>query len=353
MLSDIKFHPPNKPVLDTSLDTLGVGGSVTAFPDQCAQVIEEMANLSLPSDYHLVENVVVSGMGGSALGGRIVASLERQVLKVPVVISTEYHLPNFVSEKSLVIVASYSGTTEETVYSLKEAQARNSKIFVLATGGELAKVAESANLPSYIFQPKHNPSNQPRMALGYSIVSILMLLARCGLIHPLADLGQLPSYLRSRQERSDLYLKTARSLVGRTPVIVSSEHLKGAAHGFRNQINENAKLFADLFDLPELNHHLLEGLSFPKSNPDNLAFLFLKSSKYQESVAKRYPVTQEIVRKNNIPHFQLDFHGPSRLYEAMEMVQAGSFMAYYLALLNGVDPGPIPWVSWYKDQFQK
>src|SRR3990172_5423273 len=178
--------------LDFNLDSLGIWDSLVAFPEQCRQVIREITTQAIPNQCYLAENIVISGMGGSALGGRIVAYLERQTLKIPVIISTEFHLPNFVNEKSLVVVTSYSGNTAETLSSLSEARARNAGIFVLTSGGQLAKEATRYSLPAYVFNPVHNPSAQPRMGLGYDIVAIIALLSRCQLIHPAHDLCKLP-----------------------------------------------------------------------------------------------------------------------------------------------------------------
>ena len=121
----------------SKLDSLGIFESIQALPDQCAQVISEVSQQSIPASCSLVSNIVISGMGGSALGGRVIASLERQTLKIPIVVSTEYHLPNFANEKTLVVISSYSGETEETLSALAEARSRGCQIFVLTTGNSL------------------------------------------------------------------------------------------------------------------------------------------------------------------------------------------------------------------------
>lgn len=343
----------NLPGLNIGLDTLGMSKSLELFPAQCRQVLDEMAHISLPAEFSSVSNIVISGMGGSALGGRVINSLERQTLKTPVIVSTEYHLPNFVNEHTLVVISSYSGNTEETLSSLAEARARNAQIFILASGGKLGSLKEELHLPGYIFNPKHNPCRQPRMGLGYNITALVSLLSRSGLIHSPENLSQLPGFLADRQEQSAHLVEAARSLSGKIPVLVASEHLKGAAHCFKNQINENAKAFAALFDLPELNHHLLEGLAFPKTNSQNLAFLFFSSGKYHPEIVKRYPLTESVAKKQNIPVLEYQVSGPSRLFEVMDLVQAGGIIAFSLALINGIDPGPIPWVDWYKDNINK
>jgi glucose/mannose-6-phosphate isomerase len=331
------------------LDSANLFDSVLAFPKQCSQVIWEMAQEQIPNQCYLSTNIVVSGMGGSALGGRVIASLERQVLRVPVVVSTEYHLPNFVNKNSLVVISSYSGNTEETISSLAESQARDAQVFIITTGGKLAQLARDQKLPHYVFDPKHNPSAQPRMGLGYAVLSLVSLLARCQLIHPVAKLGQLPDYLAGKQANSPKYAELAKDLKGKIPILVTSEHLKGAAHCFKNQLNENSKNFSALFDIPELNHHLMEGLSFPKTNPSNLHFVFFTSKHFHPEAAKRYPITQTVLKKQGISFSQIDLEGPSRLFEVMELIQMGGFVSFYLSQENNIDPGPIPWVDFFKD----
>jgi len=312
-----------------------------------------MAQQPIPSDFPLVSNIVVSGMGGSALGGRVVANLERQVLKVPIITSTEYHLPNFVNDKSLVVISSYSGNTEETIHSLAEARARDAKIFVITTGGTLAEIASKNQLPCYLIDPKFNLSGQPRMGLGYAVFALISLLARCQLINPISHLGDIPEYLTQKQSQTAQFQQLARILKDKIPVLVSSEHLKGAIHCFKNQLNENAKNFVAAFDIPELNHHLMEGLTFPESNSQNLHFVFFNSDNYHPEVKKRYSITMDVVSRQKISHTSIDLSGPNRIFEVMETIQMGGFVSYYLSQENGVDPGPIPWVDYFKDEIRK
>lgn len=344
------IHPRRSVIFESSpIDSLHLFESILALPDQCQQVITEMSQSDVPSACFLAKNIVISGMGGSALGGRIISHLERQVLKIPIVVSTEYHLPSFADEKTMVVISSYSGNTEESLTSLAEARARGCQIFVISAGGKLAEIAANFDLPNYIFTPRYNPSGQPRMGLGYSILTIISLLARCQHIHAQPGLGQLPSFLRTRQKEFPLIDPVVEKFVGKIPVLIASEHLVGAAHAMKNQINENAKTFCALFDLPEADHHLIEGLNYP-DNSQALAFLFLLSSRYHPEVSRRYPLTSQIVRKHHITTEDFFVSGNSTLQEVMDLVQSGAYFAYRLSQLNGVDPGPIPWVDWMKDQ---
>ncbi len=333
------------------VDTLNILPSAKAFPDQCAQVITDMDNsLNLPV-FSDIKNIVVSGMGGSALGGRVLNYLERQALNYPVTVSTEYYLPNFVNHDSLVIISSYSGNTAETLFSLEEAIKRQARIFILTGGGKLAQKATDLNLPGYIFKPVNNPSGQPRMGLGYSLTAIIRLLVMGKLMSSPPDFNDLPKYLKSRQQ-PEAGNRLAQALTGKIPVLVSSEHLKGAVHCLKNQINETAKNFCVAFDLPELNHHLMEGLAFPAANPQNLHFVFFESRHYHPELQKRYPVTKDVLTKQHIGFSDFQVSGPSPVFEVFELIQAGGFLSYSLSQLNNVDPGPIPWVDYFKDRLK-
>jgi len=349
LVKSIITHIRHLPGLGT--DSLGVYAAIGKFPDQCQQVLSEMPLQIIPSECNLVDNIVVSGMGGSALGGRILASLERQVLRIPIIISTEYHLPNFVNRKTLVVISSYSGNTDESLFSLKEAVARNANIFIITSGGKLAQIAMEKKYPAYIFEPRFNPSNQPRLGLGYNIMALVSLLSRCQLITPPDKLSELASFLRSQQPSTQkLAQGISKQLVERIPVILASEHLKGVAHDFKNQLNENAKTMAAFFDLPEANHHLLEGLGFPRSNTDNLVGVFLNSSLYHREVQKRYPITEQVFKKQGIPCIEINGVGPSPFFEAMYLIQMTSYISFYVSQLNGIDPGLIPWVDYFKNE---
>ncbi len=331
------------------MDSLNLYSSVKSLPDQCQQAFLEISQQAIPPACSLVDNIVVSGMGGSALGGRVLAALDRQVLKIPLVVSTDYHLPNFVNHKTLVIVSSYSGNTQESVNSLTEAIVRGAQIFIITTGGKLAQSAVDHHLPAYIFKPNFNPSSQPRMAIGYNIIAIISVLSRCGLIHPQKDISDLKSFLTSKQSLESDYQDFAGFISGKIPVLVSSEHLRGAVHCFKNQLNENAKNFSVAFDIPELNHHLMEGLAYPKTNSQDLVFILFSSGHYHPDVKNRYRLTSDVITKNHIPVRQYSLSASSRFFEVMELIQAGGYISYHLSQLNGVDPGPIPWVDYFKE----
>ena len=274
-----------------------------------------------------------------------------------------YFLPKFVDKNTLVILSSYSGNTEEIVSSAKEVLAKTKKVLVLSQNGKLTQFAKDNNLPGYYgFIPKHNPCNQPRMSIGYQVLGIILLLKKCGLLKvSSASIDKLidkvkkikEKYDFSRPTRQNLAKKTSLSLKNKIPVLVASEHLMGALHVVRNQINENAKQLAFYFEIPELNHHLLEGLKYPLTNQKNLCFILFQSSLYHQRNQIRIKITQKVLTGYQIEFKTIKLEEKNKLEQAFELIQLGCFLSFYLAMLNNLDPTPIPWVDYFKKELKK
>ncbi len=340
-------------------DTGKVLQSVNELPSQVEQTWEEMKKIELPEKYRKAERVVICGMGGSALGGRMVDFLFSEGVRGPIEVYTGYHVPQYADNKTLVVLSSYSGNTEETVECLYEALERNSLIFGISAGGKLAELLKKESLPSYIFNPKHNPSGQPRMSLGYSFTSILALLNRTGFItvseeEITAAVDTLKKLIKDYGVNSpveeNIAKKIADDFFGKVPVIIASEHLLGVAHAFKNQLNENSKTFSLLFDIPELNHHLMEGLKNPSQAREFFKFIFFESDLYSEGVFKRYPLTAEVIEKNGFPYNLYPLRSPTKLEQVFEVLIFGSFVSFYLAYLYQEDVSKIPWVDYFKSK---
>ena len=343
----------------SALDSKNILASIEKLPDQVEQGWNDLKSARVPQECHIARNVVVSGMGGSALGGRIVDSLMEDKVRSPIEVFTEFRLPDYVNQNTFVILCSYSGNTEETLAVAHETLNRGASAFVITTGGKLKDFMEEHHLSGLIVDPKNNPSEQPRMGLGYPIIATLAALAKCGFINLLdSEISEVVASARKVVAQFGIDIPTsentakkiAQDLYQKIPVLVASEHLVGAAHAFKNQLNENSKTFATLFDLPELNHHLMEGLSHPSCLKDNLKFLFLESEYYTKEVQLRYPITQEVVEKQGIDSISYSFKEKRKLPQIFESLILGSYISFYLAMLNGEDPAPIPWVDYFKSK---
>jgi len=164
-----------------TLDKSNVLGSIEQLPDQILQAWQESSRVqfTFPTD---IRHVVIAGMGGSALGARVIKSLYANKLAIPFEFICDYSLPAYVGADTLVILSSYSGTTEETLAAAQTAQAKQAQIAVITSGGDLLQLAQNHHYPHYQIKADHNPSNQPRMAIGYMIVGTLGLLPAANLI---------------------------------------------------------------------------------------------------------------------------------------------------------------------------
>lgn len=347
------------------LDPGLVADSIESLPDQIDQTLRDAGSVSIPEEYQKVKRVVLNGMGASNLGGRIVQSLFSQKLQAPVIIEPGYTVPGYVDEETLFILSSYSGNTEEPLSVYEEVKARGAKMAGITASHDNNKLERSMkedNIPGFVFSPEHNPSDQPRLGLGYSIFSILFLLQKTGLVElNQEEITQAIDYLKENNTHWNPQNKTAfnkakeiaQGLSGKFPVLVGAEFLEGNLHAFRNQICENSKNVAAYYTLPDLNHFLLESLSHPESNKDNLAFLFLDSPDYSSTVQKRSELTQKVVEKQGIKSLNYQTESSSFLGQSLEILQLGAWISFYLAIANDENPSLIPWVDWFKQELKK
>lgn len=352
----------NLPAAIKKLDSKNLTGSIEQLDNQCEQVFEEIAKLQINPDFAKVEKIVVCGMGGSALGADVIKSLYFSELKVPLEIINDYSLSGHINEKTLVILSSYSGTTEEVLAAYKEARIRGARIVVITSGGDLGELVKSGEVAGYIFEPKFNPSGQPRMGLGYSILSQVLILAKLGFLKfEQNDLNKILVAIRKINSLSNIDVatennlakQTAQKLANKIPFLFASEHLVGNIHVFANQINENAKVLSCYFTLPEANHHLIEGLPSTDEIQKNVGFFFLRSDLYSPRVLKRYEITKVLAEKNGIETVVFEPQSQSKLEQVFEFLTFGSWISFYLAMLYDRDPSPIPNVDFLKAEMGK
>ncbi|KKP94795.1 MAG: Bifunctional phosphoglucose/phosphomannose isomerase [Candidatus Levybacteria bacterium GW2011_GWA2_36_13] len=343
----------NDPNSFKHLDPKNVLGSVEMFADQCEQIWNDAKDLDFPSEYRDVQNIVFSGMGGSALGAHFVLSVFKNQLNLPFYLNSSYELPKFASEKSLAILSTYSGTTEETLSSADEAFEKGCKITGLTTGGNLLGFFEEKDLPFLRIVPKFNPSNQPRLGTGYSIMGAIAILSSLGFLKiEDSQVKNSISFIRANQESIKAKaVEISQKIKNKSPLIIVPDFLNGVAHIIRNQLNENSKTFASYSCIPELNHHLMEGLKNPANN--NLVGLFLESDLSSNKTKQRTKLTKEIVNKNSIPHYSFEAEGSDILTQALYLVSFGGFLTFYLAMLYEIDPSLIPWVDYFKEELSK
>ena len=343
------------------LDSGRVAESIESLAAQMKQVVDEADFIKVPAEYRQANQVVVNGMGGSNIGIGLIKSALGGKIKAPITITAGYFVPAMVNNQTLYIISSYSGNTEESLSVYDEVKKRGAKIMAIGEAGDnqLARLMSKDHIPGYSFKPENNPSGQPRLGLGYSVIGVAMLLYKSGLLE--IDKNELSGIISKldlfnenlkvkRIFKANLAKRFALKLHKKIPVLVGAEFLTGNLGLLRNQFNETSKNFAAYFELPDMNHFALEGLSHPQKNKDNLIFFFFDSDLYHPRVVRRAELTKRIVKKNKIKFLEHRLTGGSKFEQAMEMLQLGAWVTYYLAMLNNVNPVKIKWVDWFKKE---
>lgn len=342
------------------LDKSNMIDSIESLGKQIEQAWQDTRSLKFTKTQP-IEQVVVAGMGGSGLGADVIKHAFKHELKVPFEVIHSYHLPAYVDPNTLVILSSYSGTTEEVLSCGLDAKERHAQVAAITTGSKLAELAKQENWLCYIIDPQHNPCGQPRMDIGSSIFGIIGLCVQAGIL-PMSDdvVEQIITTIKQTLARCSVEMLgeenpaklLAYTMLDRRSVLVSSEFIEGALHVATNQSNENAKSFTTYAVVPELNHHLMEGLRFPSSNASTQLLIIIQSKLFLPANQKRLELTAQVVEKNEIETLTINLEAKSQLAQIFEMIALFSFASFYLSMLEGIDPSPIPYVDWFKDQLK-
>lgn len=326
--------------------------SLALLPEQLAAGWGATADVRLPSSLRSARAVVVAGMGGSNLGAQIASSVFASVLQKPITVHADYGLPRWVGKETLVVASSYSGSTEEAVSTYREAKKRRLPLVVLTGGGTLKALAIRDQVPMILFPTETNPSGQPRFGVGLSFGAFAHLLVDIGAL-PTATLA-LPKLVASARKvvrsANGWAGPTSKMLIGNVPVFLGAEHLVGNLHTAANQFNENAKTVALWFALPDLNHHLLEGLSQPREVVRRLVAVGFDSPNYSERNRKRLRLTLSIFKKRGAKTLTVRPVGATRLDEALFTLAWGGAVSLALARATKQKPQNIPWVEYFKKQ---
>lgn len=343
-----------------SKEQQAVYDSIMALPNQCLDGFRQAKKLKLPATYKKAKTIIVAGMGGSNLGMRLIRSTMLGSFKLPIDLANHYQLPAYADKNTLVIACSYSGNTEETLMVAQQAHKRKCQVLTIATGGKLIDWAKHMKRPHLAFTAEHNPSNQPRLAVGYATFTLLGVLRQMGLKISEAEVKSIAKHLAAQADDWSLehtdatnkVMRVAKQLHGFIPVYIAAEHLEGNLQIAQNQTHETAKSFAAAFPLPELNHHLMEGLKNPKTYTSRLRFVALKSDKYVARVQKRFTITKSIVEEQGLGWQEFTPNAKTKLGEACETVLFSSLLSLYMALAYRENPVIVPWVDSFKKQLE-
>jgi glucose/mannose-6-phosphate isomerase len=286
-----------------------------------------------------ISNIIVCGMGGSAAGGLLLKSFEKDK---PIFVVRNYYLPKYAGRNSLVFCVSYSGDTEETLSAYNEAKKRKATVVAITSGGKLAE-KEKKNI---ILIPG---GYQPRIAAAYTFIPLLIALSRYKLI-PNQDnaVREAIRILVPKSTSKEAFMIT-KPLNSRIPVIYASADLEGAAYIFKTQINENSKQPAFYHVLPEMNHNEINGF---KKQAKKLHVLMIMDKKDDIMIKKRMAITRQIIRQRT-GVTEMPTKGTSLLARILYIVYIAMYSSYYLALMNKVDPTPVPVIQELKKRLKE
>jgi glucose/mannose-6-phosphate isomerase len=300
-----------------------------------------------------VENVVLAGMGGSALPGVFLQSWPG--LNVPFEIVRNYHLPNYVNSKTLFISSSYSGNTEETLAALSEAEEKGAQIAVISAGGKLAEIARVKKYPLFEI-----PAGiQPRMCAMYFLAAFIQLLEPLKLINPgnREQLAAVADWLKDQTgtwrpdtaTKDNLAKQIAMELAGKTVIMYSGPLLFPAANKWKIGMNENAKNLAWANQYPEFNHNEFIGWSsHPIEKPYGV--VEIRSTLENPRVQKRFELSAKLLSGKRPAPIVVQPQGETLLQQLLWSSILGDFVSIYLALLNGVNPTPVDLVEKFKKE---
>ncbi len=333
-------------------------GRIRELPQQCRDAWQNVMSFQIPPEYADANEVIILGMGGSAIGADLLRTYVSPECEVPVLVWRDYDPPKFLDANSLVIASSYSGNTEETLSAFAQAQALGAQAIAITTGGMLKEMAERNSNAVLLF----NYKAQPRAALGHSFIPLIGVFQKLGFISDksaeveeaaqvLADLGKTMEFdVRTADNPAK---QLAMKLFERLPVVYGAGFLSEVARRWKGQFNENSKSWAAFDVLPELNHNAVVGYQFPPDIAKAALVIMLTSPLLHPRVLKRYRITEEIMKKAGVEYSNVESKGSGILAQMLSSVYIGDYVSYYLAILNQTDPSPVEIISFLKSELAK
>ena len=304
-------------------------GQFEVLKNSWQQIENALANeYEVDIDVSGIQNIVISGLGGSAIAGDVFALWAKDELKVPLSVNRNYGVPNFTGAETLVVLSSYSGTTEETLSAYQAAGERGAKRICLTTGGTLKEWADRDGVIAVPLMPGF----QPRYALYTSFFNILNLFAKLGLVKRDDELlNRIVCRIRAKGEEFSQPQNSAWSVAetvnGKLPIIYSAAGVTDSlGTRFKGQFNENGKTHAFHNIFPEMNHNEIIGLE----------------------IQKRFSIFNEILEKLNVPVVKITSNLPTYQERLFDMIYYTDWITYYRAIVWEKDPVEIDFIHMLK-----
>lgn len=304
-------------------------------------------------------NIVVTGLGGSAIGGDLLRSYAARYAEIPVIVNRDYDLPNFVGPNSLVFAVSYSGNTEETLSAYQQARDKGADIIVVGSGGKLQDYAvrDGAAILSV------PPGFVPRAAIGCLFAPIVLALEHMGFLREAREqITECSSVLKELRETLNPRVEVPENLArviaektrGNIPIIWGTTGVSEvAAQRWKAQINENAKCPAYYNLFPELNHNEIVGFEVPTDLLSRQVYILLRDPEDNERIKKRIEISKTIIRDKVKNIIEVHSSGKSFLARLFSLIYVGDYASVYLALEYDINPTPVKMIDYLKAELAK
>lgn len=328
------------------LDPAGMLASIDELPEQLETAWVSGGRMPL-GEISGVRQVILAGMGGSAIGADLLAAYAMPMATVPVTVWRNYDLPAFAADHgTLVVVSSHSGNTEESLSALEAARDCGAQVVAITTGGKLAEVAGAMGMPVWTFEH----TGQPRAAVGWGFGLLLAMFTRLGLIpDPEQELIDAIQVMRGQQGSIGAVIpvvqnpakRMAGQLMDRWPTILGADFLEPVARRWRTQIAELAKAVAQYEALPEADHNMVAGVVNPEALFGSTMVVFLRATQGHPRNLLRVDATRQILMVEGFNTDVIEAAGETRLAQQWSALHFGDYTAYYLAMAYGIDPTPV------------
>jgi len=321
---------------------------VEGFSAQLQEALD-IANKAILTKKNNIQNIIVTGLGGSGIGGTILSELIQDECSIPVLVNKDYFLPAYVNSNTLVIISSYSGNTEETVSAMKQAITKKAQVVCITSGGKIKELADQNNFDTIII-PGGKP---PRSCIGYSLVQLLKVIEFNEFVKTNLLAQVETSITLLNKENTSIKneaMTIAKLLVDKLTVIYSLGTCEGVAVRFRQQINENSKMLCWHHTLPEMNHNELVGWT---TKNENLAVVTFKTSFDYERTIKRYEICKELFSKYSSSVTDITAKGNSKLEQYLYLINIGDWISCFIADIRNIDPIEVDVITNLKNELAK
>lgn len=335
---------------DESCDKSGMKALIESWPDQLERSFSAGLEAGQKQPADSPRTLLWAGMGGSAIGGDLIASMLVSEAGFPVLVHRGGHLPAWVGEQDRALLVSYSGNTAETLDAAEQLTGRGTELDLLTSGGTLAQWAQEHDLTP-LTVPGGRP---PRAALGDLFGSALGLVTGRGWLKletsvvndTISALRDITAHCAETPDKPEHPLHDALELMrGKLPMVYGTGSLVAAAHRWATQINENSKLPAHWGELPEMNHNEVVAYTPGTEHAQRSAIMLLVDPESPEDVLKRVEITRELAESAGFAADIFAQEGGSKLMRLLAAVCVGDWLSYWMAVETGTDPTPIPTID--------